>query len=47
MKMGLVKGEDVEGIPLSINGKKIYFDRKVRARGLTSSSTTHLTWTLS
>jgi uncharacterized ferredoxin-like protein len=28
MKMGLVKGEDVEGIPISIKGKNIYFDRK-------------------
>lgn len=28
MKMGLVKGEDVEGIPISIRGKNIYFDRK-------------------
>ena len=28
MKMGLIKGEDVEGIPISIKGKNIYFDRK-------------------
>ena len=28
MKMSLVKGDDVEGIPLSIKGKSIYFDRK-------------------
>jgi uncharacterized ferredoxin-like protein len=28
MKMGLVEGDDVEGIPISIEGKNIYFDRK-------------------
>jgi len=28
MKMGLVKGDDIEGIPISIKGKSIYFDRK-------------------
>jgi len=28
MKMGLVKGDDVQGIPISIKGKNIYFDRK-------------------
>jgi uncharacterized ferredoxin-like protein len=28
MKMGLVEGDDVEGIPISIKGKNIYFDRK-------------------
>ncbi|MCJ7621852.1 MAG: ferredoxin domain-containing protein [Anaerolineae bacterium] len=28
MKMGLVKGDDVQGIPISIKGKSIYFDRK-------------------
>ena len=28
MKMRIIRGDDVEGIPLSINGKNIYFDRK-------------------
>ena len=28
MKMGLVEGDDVEGIPLSVKGKNLYFDRK-------------------
>ena len=28
MKMGIIRGDDVEGIPLSIKGKNIYFDRK-------------------
>jgi uncharacterized ferredoxin-like protein len=28
MKMGIVKGDDVQGIPISIKGKNIYFDRK-------------------
>jgi uncharacterized ferredoxin-like protein len=28
MKMGLVKGDDVEGIPIFVKGKNIYFDRK-------------------
>ncbi len=29
MKMKLVEGDDVEGIPISIKGKSIYFDRKL------------------
>ena len=28
MKLGFCKGDDVEGIPLSLKGKNIYFDRK-------------------
>lgn len=28
IKLGFCGGDDVEGIPLSINGKNIYFDRK-------------------
>jgi uncharacterized ferredoxin-like protein len=28
MKMGIVKGDDVQGIPISIKGKNTYFDRK-------------------
>jgi uncharacterized ferredoxin-like protein len=28
MKTGIVKGDDVQGIPISIKGKNIYFDRK-------------------
>ena len=30
MKMNLLVGDDVEGIPISIKGKNIYFDRKSR-----------------
>ena len=28
MKMGIMKADDIQGIPLSIKGKNIFFDRK-------------------
>ena len=28
LKMGLLKADEIQGIPLSINGKNIFFDRK-------------------
>lgn len=28
MEMGLLKADDIQGIPLSIKGKNIFFDRK-------------------
>ena len=28
MKMGLLKADEIQGIPLSVKGKNIFFDRK-------------------
>ena len=32
MKMGLLKADEIQGIPLSIKGKNIFFDRKPKPR---------------